>query len=360
MAAATTSAVLLSSAARRLSRSASSIITREVTGHHNLTIAGFAPSRKFPTDWTASSQAFDAAGHGWRITYHPNSNSWSEYVSLYLEPVDGGGRRFTLLDPAGNPVPRYTRSSRGVNYFDGEEMSKGDLEKSGCLEDNSFTVRCDITVIKNWTENAADGASNAALAATRVVLLPSDLHRDLSNLLWKKQGADVVIDVGGEATYDAHGCLLAARSPVFEAELFAVAKEKVPGGTVRRRMEVKGMEPRVFEALLCFVYTDALPEAEEGGPGRCRRHGAGPAHGGAELERLGLVCERIDMGTVTGTMVAAEQHGCRALKAACLEFLTRPGNLKAVMETEEFEKMRASWPSVMLELLVKQMAAKLI
>lgn len=32
---------------------------------------------------------------------------------------------FTLLDPAGNPVPRYTRSSRGVNYFDGEEMSKG-------------------------------------------------------------------------------------------------------------------------------------------------------------------------------------------------------------------------------------------
>lgn len=72
------------------------------------------------------------------------------------------------------------------------------------------------------------------------------------------------------------------------------------------------------------------------------------------------MCERIDMGTVTGTMVAAEQHGCRALKAACLEFLTRPGNLKAVMETEEFEKMRASCPSVMLELLVKQMAAKLI
>jgi speckle-type POZ protein len=381
--AAATSAALLSTAARRLSRSASSIVTRELTGHHNLTIEGFAPSRKFPADWTASTPAFDAAGHGWRITYRPNGNSWPEYVSLHLEPVDGGGRRqvaatdpvevsFTLLDPAGNP--RYTRSLPGVSYFDGDEMSKGfqkfihwsDLEKSGCLEDDTFTVRCDITVIKNWTENANGGGTAAdADPAARVVVPPSDLHRDLSNLLCKKHGKDVLIDVGGEATYEAHGWLLVARSPVLEAELLAAAKEKVPA--VRRRMEVKGMEPKVFEALLRFVYTDALPEVEEGDRADDAIAMARALLAAArryKLERLGLLCEealceRVDMDTVAGNIVAAEEHGCRALRAACVEFLNRPGNLKAVMETEEYEKIKASCPSMMMELLLKHMAARL-
>ncbi|KAF8667625.1 hypothetical protein HU200_052830 [Digitaria exilis] len=392
-----TSAAMLSAAARRVSRSASTIITREVTGHHNLTISGFTPSRKMPTDWTASSQAFEAAGHGWRITYYPNGNSWSEHVSLYLEPVHGDGRQkvsdtdpvefaFTLLDPSGNPVPHLaSASSKGVTYFDGDSMTKGfqkfiswsDLESSGCLKDDSFTVRCDITVIKNWTEtntntnnNSGNGAAVAgaapAAAPPRVVVPPSDLHKDLMNLLWKKQGADVVMEVGGE-TYEAHGWLLAARSPAFEAELLAAAKEKVAGGVVRRRMEVQGVEPKVFEAMLRFVYTDALPAevAEEEG----RDAAVAMAQGllaAAQRFKLGrlktmceeMLCQRIDMDTVADTLVVAEQHGCRGLLAACVEFLARPGNLKKVMETQGYEKMKASCHSVVLELFLKQLAAR--
>nr|CAB3462311.1 unnamed protein product [Digitaria exilis] len=377
-----TSAAMLSAAARRVSRSASTIITREVTGHHNLTISGFTPSRKMPTDWTASSQAFEAAGHGWKITYYPNGNSWSEHVSLYLEPVHGDGRQkvsdtdpvefaFTLLDPSGNPVPHVAfASSKGVTYFDGDSMTKGfqkfiswsDLESSGCLKDDSFTVRCDQGKKNRYNKNF----SAPAAAPPRVVVPPSDLHKDLMNLLWKKQGADVVMEVGGE-TYEAHGWLLAARSPAFEAELLAAAKEKVAGGVVRRRMEVQGVEPKVFEAMLRFVYTDALPAevAEEEGRDAAVAMAQGllAAAQRYKLERLKTMCEemlcqRIDMDTVADTLVVAEQHGCRGLLAACVEFLARPGNLKKVMETQGYEKMKASCHSVVLELFLKQLAAR--
>ncbi|GJN34796.1 hypothetical protein PR202_gb23492 [Eleusine coracana subsp. coracana] len=252
---------VLRSAARRLSCSAaSSIITREVTGYHNLTIDGYkATSRKLSGRWSAASQTFEAAGYNWRVTYQPNNNSWSEYIDLYLEHVhddhhgpDSADRRLraddpveiklSLLDKAGNP--------------------------SGYLKDDRFTVRFEITVIKSWTESTAAGSINnngtirSVSLARGIVVPPSDLHEHLNNLLWKKQGTDVTVDVGGEA-FEAHMWLLAARSPVFETELLAAAKEMVPSGGIRPHMKIQDMEPRVFKAMLHFMYTDSLPAMEE-------------------------------------------------------------------------------------------------
>jgi speckle-type POZ protein len=372
------------SAAHRVTRS--SIVTREVTGQHNLTISGYAATRKVPADWTATSPAFDAAGYTWRIKYDPNGNSWNDPISmsLFLELADaddaGDGRQqetepvqfgFSLLDQAGNPVPEYTRWFWEVGYFNGASRSKGfqrfiswrDLEESGCVKDDSFTVRCDIAVVKKF----ATEAEGAAAVAPRVAVPPSDLHEDLGDLLWKKkQGMDVVIDVGGE-TFEAHGWLLAARSPVFEAELLAAPKEKASGGVVRRRVEVGGMEPKVFKALLHFMYTDALPpskteeeeEEQQGGVEVAMAQGLLAAAHRYKLERLKLICEEmlcqsIDLDTVAGILAVAEQLGCGALKAACVEFLSLPGNLKAAMETQGYEKIKANCP-IMIELILKQL-----
>ncbi|CAD6267518.1 unnamed protein product [Miscanthus lutarioriparius] len=343
--------IALLSGAHRISRS--SIVTREVTGQHNLTISGYAATRKVPIDWTATSPAFDAAGYRWRIKYDPNGNSWNDSISLFLELADdddgaGDGRQqqqqetepvqfgFSLLDQAGNPVPEHTRWFWEVGYFNGASRSKGfqrfiswrDLEESGCVKDDSFTVRCDITV--------------------------------------KKQGMDVVIDVGGE-TFEAHGWLLAARSPVFEAELLAAPKEKASGGVVRRRVEIGGVEPKVFKALLHFMYTDELPskieeegqEEQQGAVEVAMAQGLLAAAHRYKLERLKLICEemlcqRIDLDTVAGSLAVAEQHSCDALKAACVEFLSLPGNLKAAMETQGYQKIKANCP-VMIELILKQL-----
>ncbi|CAN6348033.1 unnamed protein product [Urochloa humidicola] len=374
---------LLSAAARHCSRSASAVIRRDVIESHNLTLDGCAAFREIPRTKYASSKTFEAAGHRWRIRWYPNGAEklgWlaSGHMSFFLELDNAYGNtdpvnfRFSLLDHAGNPVHSQAMEGRvfscerwsdkpkceGFHNF----MNWKDLEESGCLKDDKFTIRCDISGVK-WmeTETADAGDGTAAPVAPpppRVVVPPSNLHEHLYDLLWKKQGVDVAIDVAGES-FEAHGWMLKARAPVLEAELPAATKEKEKapvGGGARRRMEIQGMEPKVLKAMLHFIYTDVLPEMKEHETVAMAQGLLVAAHR-YKIEKLKLMCEEllckhIDVSTVAMTLVVAEEHGCHALKAACLEFMGRPGIAKAVMASEGFEKVKASCLPLMMELVV--------
>ncbi|GJN26394.1 hypothetical protein PR202_gb14321 [Eleusine coracana subsp. coracana] len=50
-------------------------------------------------------------------------------------------------------------------------------------------------------------------------------------------------------------CVLAARSSVFEAELFGPMMKNDP----TQHIKIEDIEPSIFEALLHFIYTDSLP-----------------------------------------------------------------------------------------------------
>ncbi|CAN6329402.1 unnamed protein product [Urochloa humidicola] len=241
---------LLSAAARRCPRpAASAIVRREVTGFHDLTIDGCAAWRKFSKLEGAESQAFEAAGHSWRILFLPRGSLRTRgrgYMSTYLELVNGGPHidddpvefKFTLLGQDGCPVPKFSRSREACFFsrwtpswwnFKGfsDFIKWKDLEESGCLKDDRIIIRCDIKVTREYNEDVDvddDGAA-AATAPARAVVPPSDLHEHLGSLLSRKHGTDVTIDAGGGETYGAHWSLLAARSPVLTAELLAaVAK----------------------------------------------------------------------------------------------------------------------------------------
>jgi speckle-type POZ protein len=62
------------------------------------------------------------------------------------------------------------------------------------------------------------------------------------------KGADVVFEAGGER-FATHRCVLAARSPVFSAELFGSMKE---GNTNNDLVRIDGIEPQVFRACSVF------------------------------------------------------------------------------------------------------------
>jgi speckle-type POZ protein len=167
------------------------------------------------------------------------------------------------------------------------------------------------------------------------VVPPSDLHRQLTEVLWEsKEGVDVEIEVGGE-TFPAHRWMLAARSPVFKAELLQSS------AALSSRIRVDNMDPGVFKVLLHFIYTDALPKEIVERQETLATTMAKPLLLAADrykLERLKLICEdilcgHIDVKSVGATLAFADQHSCRMLKEACMEFLADPANLEAAVST---------------------------
>jgi speckle-type POZ protein len=53
---------------------------------------------------------------------------------------------------------------------------------------------------------------------------------------------------------------------------------------------------------------------------------------------------------VANILALAEAHHCNVLKNACFGFLGRKANLMAVMVSDGFEHLNASYPSVVKEL----------
>lgn len=93
-----------------------------------------------------------------------------------------------------------------------------------------------------------------------------------------------------------------------------------------------------MQALLYFIYWDALPDIEElsGLSAKCAstliaQHLLAAADRYA-LERLRLLCEvklceDVAINTVATTLALAEQHHCQHLKSVCLKFAALPENL---------------------------------
>jgi len=112
---------------------------------------------------------------------------------------------------------------------------------------------------------------------------------------------------------------------VFLAELLGPMKER--NGRVVR---IDDMEPRVFRAMLHFIYTDEFPKLDKRDTIAMAQHLLVAADR-YDLERLKLMCEHklcqcISTSMATTTLVLAERHGCKGLKEACLNFFKSSGN----------------------------------
>lgn len=196
-------------------------------------------------------------------------------------------------------------------------------------------------------------ATAAAPPPTSVPAPLSDLQKHLGEMLTSKNGADITFLVSGEPVA-AHRCVLAARSPVFMAELFGDMKEKDS-----QSIEIKDMEAEVFRALLQFIYTDALPEQDDDDvEAETMAYGLLEAADRYGMERLKLICaEKVHAGisvdTAAMALALAERHGCTKLKARCIEFiLASQENFHAVAATQGYKLLMDSCPSALNDLLV--------
>uniref|UniRef100_A0A2P2L2N5 BTB/POZ and MATH domain-containing protein 2-like n=1 Tax=Rhizophora mucronata TaxID=61149 RepID=A0A2P2L2N5_RHIMU len=221
------------------------------------------------------------------------------------------------------------------------------LETSDYLKDDILLIRCSVGVVRSHTEGPK---------IYSIPVPPSNIGQHFGKLLESGKGIDVNFEVDGEI-YAAHKLVLAVRSPVFRAQLFGPLKDQNT-----KCIKVEDMEAPVFKALLHFIYWDALPDMEEfiglnskWASTLMAQHLLAASDQYA-LERLRLLCEAklcedVAINTVATTLALAEQHQCFQLKAVCLKFIAQPENLKAVMQTDGFEYLKESCPSVITELL---------
>ncbi|XP_047085962.1 BTB/POZ and MATH domain-containing protein 2-like [Lolium rigidum] len=321
------------------SGSASSIIAGAVSSYHLLKIVGYSRTKDVPNGKCILCSPFRVGGRTWSATL-------AEVEAVKAQV------KFSLLDQHGKPVQAYTHTTKitdfsvavGRSWGFEKFIKKEALEKSEHLKDDSFRVKVDVTIMSDFHTQEAPS----------ILVPPSDMHRHFGDLLSSKAGVDVKFRVGGE-TFSAHRLVLAARSLVFRAQFFGLMKE----GTTTEAISVDDVGAEVFSALLTFMYTDSLPgEMKHGEESAMAQHllVAADKYG---LERLKLICEDklssgINTSSVATILALADQHHCRGLKAACLEFLSLPTNLAEAMDSGGFEFLAKSCPGVLKDLLMSQ------
>ncbi|CAN6338379.1 unnamed protein product [Urochloa humidicola] len=304
-----------------------------------------------------SKSTWNFDGCKWEVHLYPwHSDGSTSHVALKIIFLgDGSLNKWTanlscrLLDPTGSRPPSEEKVSAPASFdHNGSEvtfwfMRWDEVCKSGyLLNDDSLTIECAINVSKD-------------AAAMTIPVPSSNLPQHLGELLESQVGANVTFTVSGES-FAAHKNVLAARSPVFMAELFGEMQEKSS-----KRIKIGEMEPSVFRAMLRFIYTDAVPELDkkiDEATATLAQHlvVAADRYG---LDRLKVMCEHslayaIDVSTVATTLALAERHGCSQLKAKCVEFIAGGSgeNLDAVMQTEGFKDLMSNSPTLLAELLV--------
>ncbi|KAK2646889.1 hypothetical protein Ddye_022084 [Dipteronia dyeriana] len=346
----------------------STSLTETVNGSHQFKISGYSLSKGMGIGKYIASDTFIVGGYAWAVYFYPDGKSAednSTYVSLFIALASEGTDvralfELTLMDQSGKERHKvhthfgralesgpYALKYRGSMWGYKRFFKRTLLETSDYLKDDCLSIRCCVGVVKSHTE---------APKTYSIAVPPSDIGKHFGKLLEGGIDTDVNFEVD-EEKFAAHKLVLATRSPVFRAQLFGPLKDQNT-----QCIKVEDMEAPVFKTLLHFIYWDALPDMEEfmglsskGASTLMAQHLLAAADRYA-LERLKLLCEAklcedVAINTVATTLALAEQHHCFQLKNVCLKFVALPENLKAVMQTDGYEYLEESCPSVLTELL---------
>jgi speckle-type POZ protein len=306
-------------------------VAERATATHDFVVTEYSKLEMLGIGQYVSSDAFRAGGHDWKIRVYPKpplapgegDSPELGGIADYRPPFFPGGASLHLCDPD-EDTELTVRFTLSVLHRDGRvspmasrtrteifgapprqqrhgfnRLVHGSMLRWRCIHNDALTIRCTLTVV-----------------GTRDPVPPPELAAHIGRLLRTGMGADVTFQVGGRA-FPAHRVILAARSPVFSAELFGHMMEK--DATC---IKIVGMRPKVFELLLQFIYTEALPGDGEGCDAATMQHllVAADRYG---LDRLRQICElklraSVDEETVASMLALAECHNCPGLRDVCV------------------------------------------
>ncbi|XP_062187814.1 BTB/POZ and MATH domain-containing protein 3-like [Phragmites australis] len=342
-------------------------VTETVRGSHQYTVKGFSLAKGTGPGRYVASDVFAVGGYHWAVYLYPdgkNPEDNANYVSVFVALASDGADvralfELTLLDQSGRGRHKvhshfdrslqagpYTLKYRGSMWGYKRFYRRSLLETSDFLKNDCLVMNCTVGVVKNRIETPKN---------IQIHVPPSDMGHCFKELLRVGIGCDITFEVGDEKVR-AHKWILAARSPVFKAQFFGPI-----GNPDIHRVVVEDVEPVIFKAMVNFIYADELHIHELAGSVSLWTSTVVVQHLLAAADRYGLdrlcllceakLCDELTAETVATTLALAEQHHCAELKSACLKFAAVRENLGAVMETEGFDYLEETCPSVLSDLL---------
>lgn len=351
-----------------VSPTSSRSVTETVNGSHKFVIQGYSLAKGMGIGKHIASDNFTVGGYQWAIYFYPdgkNPEDNSAYVSVFIALASEGTDvralfELTLLDQSGKGKHKvhshfdrslesgpYTLKYRGSMWGYKRFFRRAMLETSDYLKDDCLKINCTVGVVVS------------AIDCPRLhsIQVPeSDIGAHFGMLLDNAESSDITFDVAGEK-FPAHKLVLAARSPIFRSKFFDELEED------KQEIIISDLEPKVFKAMLHFIYRDALIEdvdvptpsssctSSVSDTLTAKLLAAADRYG---LERLRLMCgshlcKDISVNSAAKILALADEYHATELKAFCLRFAAE--NLAAVMRSDGFEYLKENCPSLQSELL---------
>ncbi|XVE79106.1 hypothetical protein DITRI_Ditri14bG0031400 [Diplodiscus trichospermus] len=322
-----------------VSPTSSRSVTETVNGSHRFVIQGYSLAKGMGVGKHIGSDNFTVGGYQWAIYFYPdgkNPEDNSTYVSVFIALASEGTDvralfELTLVDQSGKGKHKvhshfdrslesgpYTLKYRGSMWGYKRFFRRALLETSDFLKDDCLKINCTVGVVVS------------AIDCSRLhsIQVPeSDIGAHFGMLLENMEGSDITFNVAGEK-FRSHKLVLAARSPAFRSEFFDGMNEE------KKEIVITNLEPKVFKALLHFIYKDTLSEdVESVGSGSASVSSISDtviakllaAADRYCLDRLKLLCEsrlckNISVNSVAKLLALADEYHATQLKAVCLRF----------------------------------------
>ncbi|KAM0871883.1 hypothetical protein ACQ4PT_039108 [Festuca glaucescens] len=227
-----------------------------------------------------------------------------------------------------------------VHYDQSKQLSIGDCVHSDVVSAGGHLWRIEFFPRGNTAEDNGNP----------IPVPPSDIGTHLGRLLDHTDGTDVSFIIDGE-TFPAHRAVLAARSPVFRAELFGSMAEATMSS-----IKLYDITPATFRAMLRFIYTDELLAEDK--PEDTSIEMIQNLLAAADLyalDRLKFICaqklwDKVSADTVATILSCAETYNCHELKNKCIDFFVLEENFKQAVFTDGYAGLVIKFPSVAAEL----------
>ncbi|GLT60977.1 hypothetical protein SLA2020_337140 [Shorea laevis] len=343
-------------------------VTQTVNGSHKFVIQGYSLAKGMGVGKHIASDNFTVGGYQWAVYFYPdgkNPEDNSAYVSVFIALASEGTDvralfELTLMDQSGKGKHKvhshfdrsleggpYTLKYRGSMWGYKRFFRRNLLESSDYFKDDCLQINCAVGVVVSAIDSSR----------LHTIHVPqSDIGVHFGMLLENMEGSDIIFNVAGEK-FHAHKVVLAARSPVFRSKFFDGAEEN------EQEVVITDLEPKVFKALLHFIYRDTLSEDVEGVGSSFSSVPSTSETLTAQLlavadryglERLKLMCEShlckdISVNSVSKMLALGDQYHAMELRAVCLKFAAQ--NLAAVMRSDDFEYLRENCPALQSDIL---------